>query len=94
LEAQLVLASPGALLLLSGDGEVIEPDHDVIAIGSGGTYALSAALALLRHTDLSAEEIARQAMDIASSICIYTNNEITVECLDGAAVGTEGGGRV
>ena len=66
-------------LLLSGTGDVIEPDEGVIAIGSGGSYALAAARALLRHTDKSAAEIAREAMTIAAEICVYTNAEITVE---------------
>ncbi|HEX6507022.1 MAG TPA: ATP-dependent protease subunit HslV [Chloroflexota bacterium] len=86
LEAQLVLADASTLLLISGDGEIIEPDNDVIAIGSGGNYALSAAQALIRYTDLSAAEVARAAMDIAASICIYTNNQITLQCVDGAGV--------
>lgn len=95
-EAQLVLADPTTLLLVSGDGEVIEPDENVVAIGSGGTYALAAAQALLRFTDLSAAEIARAAMDIAASICIYTNHEITLESVGDAAVAgaLEGGHRV
>jgi ATP-dependent HslUV protease, peptidase subunit HslV len=80
LEAQLLLADPSILLLLSGDGELIEADENVVAIGSGGTYALAAAQALLRHTEMTADEIARAAMSIASSICIYTNDQITLEC--------------
>jgi ATP-dependent HslUV protease subunit HslV len=84
LEAQLILADAAILLLVSGDGEIIEPDNDVLAIGSGGSYALAAAQALLRHTDLPAPDIARAAMDIAASICIYTNHEITLESVDGA----------
>jgi ATP-dependent HslUV protease subunit HslV len=92
LEAQLVLADRETLLLLSGDGEIIEPDNDVIAIGSGGNYALSAAQALLRFTELSAPEVARAAMDIAASICIYTNSNITLECVGGAAEGGAGKG--
>jgi len=85
LEAQLVLADSETLLLLSGDGELIEPDNNVVAIGSGGTYALAAAQALLRYTSLDAVEVARAAMDIAASICIYTNHHITLESVDGAA---------
>lgn len=84
LEAQLVLADAGTLLLVSGDGEVIEPDNDILAIGSGGQYALAAAQALLRHTTLSAKEVARAAMEIAASICIYTNDSITLHCVDGS----------
>lgn len=83
LEAQLLLADPETLLLLAGNGEVIEPDGGVIAIGSGGTYALAAASALLRHSQLPADEVAMAAMDIAASICIYTNDEITLERIDG-----------
>lgn len=95
LEAQLVLASADALLLVSGDGEIIEPDSDVIAIGSGGTYALAAARALLRYTSLSAEDVARAALNIAADICIYTNHEVTLHCIDGAAtVSPEGRSRV
>jgi ATP-dependent HslUV protease subunit HslV len=96
LEAQLLLADPQSLLLLSGDGEVIEPDNDVIAIGSGGTYALAAARALLAYSNLEAAQVARAAMDIAASICIYTNNEITLHSIDGAALAAtgEGGHRV
>ncbi len=82
LEAQLVLGDPDTLLLVSGDGEIIEPDNNVIAIGSGGVYALAAAQALLRHTDLRAPEVARAAMEIAASICIYTNDHITLHCVD------------
>ena len=69
------------ILLLSGTGDVIEPDDDVAAIGSGGPYALSAARALLRHTDLPAEDIVRNAMTIASEICVYTNSNFTVQTL-------------
>src|SRR4051812_25556004 len=76
LEAQLVVADPSQLLILSGDGEVIEPDDGVVAIGSGGSYALAAARALLRHTDLSSEEIARSALEIAGDIDIYTNTQV------------------
>lgn len=95
LEAQLVLADPGALLLVSGDGEIIEPDHDVLAIGSGGTYALAAAQALLEYTEMRAEEIAHAAMSIAASICIYTNNEITLRIVRGGdSIDAEGGERV
>jgi ATP-dependent HslUV protease subunit HslV len=76
LEAQLVVADPSQLLILSGDGEVIEPDDGVVAIGSGGSYALAAARALIRHTDMSSEEIARTALEIAGDIDIYTNTQI------------------
>jgi len=76
LEAQLLVADPGQLLILSGDGEVIEPDDGVVAIGSGGSYALAAARALIRHTNLTSEEIARSALEIAGDIDIYTNTQI------------------
>jgi ATP-dependent HslUV protease subunit HslV len=78
LEAWLVVADLKELLVLSGEGDVIEPDEDVVAIGSGGGYALAAAKALLRHSDLNAAEIARTSMEIAANICIYTNDQITV----------------
>lgn len=79
LEALLVAAGKEALLIISGTGEVIEPDDNVAAVGSGAPYALAAARALLRHTDLSPAEIAREALGIASEICIYTNDRIIVE---------------
>lgn len=79
LEALLIVADAEHLLIISGNGEVIEPDDAVTAIGSGGAYALAAARALNNFTDLSAHEIALESMKIAASICIYTNNNITVE---------------
>ncbi len=79
LEAFLIVADKESIYLVSGSGEVLQPDEDVIAIGSGGPYALAAAKALLRHTDLSAEEIAKEALKIASEICIYTNDRITIK---------------
>jgi ATP-dependent HslUV protease subunit HslV len=78
LEAWLVVADTKEMLVLSGEGDVIEPDEDVVAIGSGGGYAQAAAKALLRHSELSAPEIARISMEIAANICIYTNDQITV----------------
>lgn len=81
LEAMLLIADPQHILLLSGTGDVIEPDDDAAAIGSGGPYALAAARALLRHGNLSAEEIVRESMSIASDICVYTNTNYTVETL-------------
>ena len=69
-------------LVLSGSGEVIEPDDDIAAIGSGGNYALSAARALKRHSNLSAKEIAHESLKIASEICVYTNDNIRVEELE------------
>jgi ATP-dependent HslUV protease subunit HslV len=81
LEAMLLLGDPTTLLMVSGTGDVIEPDDGVAAIGSGGAYALAAARALVRHTPLSAREIAEESLRIASEICIYTNANITVESL-------------
>lgn len=78
LEAQLIVADPSQLLILSGDGDVIEPDDGVVAIGSGGAYALAAARALIRHTDMPAEEIARLGLEIAADLCIYSNSNITL----------------
>ena len=79
LEALLIVADENTSLILSGGGDVIEPDDGVVAIGSGGPYAIAAARALLRHTELSAREIVLEAMKIASEICIYTNSELVVE---------------
>jgi len=81
LEATLVVADLESLLVISGDGEVIEPDGDLIAIGSGGAYAQAAARALALHTTMSAAEIARTAMEIAAELCIYTNSQINLETL-------------
>jgi ATP-dependent HslUV protease subunit HslV len=83
LEALLVVADQGNLLVLSGSGEVIEPDDGVVAVGSGGPYALAAARVLVKHTGLSAAEIAREALKAAAGICVYTNEQITVEELEG-----------
>ena len=82
LEALLLVADKDTLLMLSGNGEVIEPDGDVAAIGSGGFFALSAARALVKHTDMEAKEIAKEALSIAADICVYTNHNIRVEELD------------
>jgi ATP-dependent HslUV protease subunit HslV len=79
LQALLLVLDQETLLLVSGTGEVIEPDEPIAAVGSGGPYALAAAKALMRNTDLTATEIARQALLIASEICIYTNDHITLE---------------
>jgi ATP-dependent HslUV protease subunit HslV len=79
LEAMLIVMDAKATFLLSGNGDLIEPDDGIIAIGSGGAYALAAAKALARHTTLDARTIAQQSMDIAGTICIYTNNVITIE---------------
>jgi ATP-dependent HslUV protease subunit HslV len=78
LNAQLIVADRERLFLISGDGDVIEPDDDIAAIGSGGSFALSAARALKGHSDLSAGNIVREALRIAGEICIYTNQEVTV----------------
>lgn len=82
LEAQLVVADKESLLLLSGDGEVIEPDGEILAIGSGGTYAQAAAIALHGHSEMNAAEIARRGLEIAADLCIYTNHNITVLTLN------------
>lgn len=79
LEAMLLCADQENLMLVSGTGEVIEPDDGILAIGSGGNYALAAARALCNNTDLPAPEIARKALEIASEICVYTNGNIIVE---------------
>ena len=79
LEALLLAANEDMLLLISGTGEVIIPDDGVLAIGSGGMYALSAARTMMRYTQMSAAEIAKAALEIASEICVYTNNHIIVE---------------
>jgi len=81
LEALLVVGDTEQVLVVSGSGDIIEPDDDIAAIGSGGSYALAAARALTRHTSLSAEEIVREALKIAASICIYTNDQIVIETL-------------
>ena len=81
LEAMMITADKDSLLIVSGSGEVIEPDGGVCAIGSGGNYALAAARALTKETDYSAEEIAKKALLIASEICVFTNDHITVETL-------------
>ena len=79
LEAMLIVANKDTMLIVSGTGEVIDPDDGVAAIGSGGNYALAAARALTQNTDLSAKEIAEKALHIAASICVYTNDNIIVE---------------
>lgn len=81
LEAMMAVADQNVSLILSGTGDVLEPEDGLIGIGSGGAYALSAARALIDRTDMSAEDIARKAMKIAADICIYTNNELTIESL-------------
>lgn len=79
LEALLIVADKDKSFLISGTGDVVEPDDGIIAIGSGGSYALAAARALMAHTKLSAKNIALEAMNISADICIYTNNQISVE---------------
>ena len=81
LEALLVVLDQDAAFLLSGSGDVIEPDDGLLAVGSGGPFALAAARALVAHTDLDAAAVAREAMKVAAGICIYTNDHITVESL-------------
>lgn len=81
LEAMMVVADKKHLLILSGNGDVMEPDNNVASVGSGSPYAQAAAVALLKHADLSAEEIVKESLEIASSICIYTNDKITIEKL-------------
>jgi ATP-dependent HslUV protease subunit HslV len=82
LEAMMIVADKTDTLVLTGNGDVLTPDHGVIAIGSGGNYAHSAALALHQATELDAEDIARRAMKIAEEICVYTNGNVTVEAIE------------
>jgi ATP-dependent HslUV protease subunit HslV len=79
LEAMLIAADADNILIISGTGEVIEPDDGIAAIGSGGAFALAAARALINHTELAPNEIVKSAMQVASSICVYTNDNIIVE---------------
>jgi ATP-dependent HslUV protease subunit HslV len=79
LDALLLVANAEKILLISGSGDVIEPENDILAIGSGGNYAYAAAMAYMETSDLSAKEIAEKSLKIAGQICIYTNNNITVE---------------
>ena len=81
LEALMIVADKENMLVISGNGEVIEPDQHFVAIGSGGNYAYAAANGLFNHTDMTAEEIVRESLKIASSICVYTNDNISVEKL-------------
>ena len=82
LNALMVVADADTLLVVAGDGNVLEPDEGVVGIGSGGAYAQAAAEALLRHTQLTAREIAEEALRIAARLCIYTTDHITVEVMD------------
>ena len=79
LEALLLVGDPHKLFVISGNGDVIEPEHDLVAIGSGGAYAQAAARALLENTDLSAREIVERSLNIAADICIYTNRSLVIE---------------
>ncbi|RMG91909.1 MAG: ATP-dependent protease subunit HslV [Zetaproteobacteria bacterium] len=85
LEAMMIVADAEHTLLISGNGDVLEPDDGIAAIGSGGNYAKAAATALARHSELDAEEIVCEAMKIAADICIYTNNQIRIETIGGPA---------
>ncbi|ODS09978.1 ATP-dependent protease subunit HslV [Vibrio scophthalmi] len=82
LEALLVVADETASLIITGNGDVVQPEHDLIAIGSGGNYAQAAAIALLQNTDLSAREIAEKALTIAGDICVFTNHHHTIDELE------------
>lgn len=83
LEALLAVADHEASLIISGNGDVIEPEHGLIAIGSGGSFAQAAATALMENTDLSAKDIVEKGLHIAADICIYTNHNLTIETLEG-----------
>lgn len=87
LDAMMLVMDQTDLLIVSGSGEVVEPDDDIAGIGSGAGYAVAAARALVRHTDLSPREVVTEAMRIAASICIYTNENITVEEIGDALAG-------
>ena len=78
LEALLVVADAQTTLVVSGSGDIIEPDDGVVAVGSGGSYAMAAGLALLKHSTLSAEELAREALSITAGICVFTTEQLTV----------------
>ena len=82
LEAMLAVLDKNNALIISGTGDVVEPDDKIVAIGSGGSFALAAARALVQHTDMSAKEIAQTAMNIAAGICIYTNENVTMETIE------------
>ncbi|MBV8469450.1 MAG: ATP-dependent protease subunit HslV [Burkholderiaceae bacterium] len=82
LEAMLAVADRNASLIITGNGDVLEPEHGIIAIGSGGPYAQAAARALLKHSELSAAEIVKQSLEIAGDLCIYTNQNHTIEVLE------------
>jgi ATP-dependent HslUV protease, peptidase subunit HslV len=92
LEAQLIVGDGESLLVLSGEGDVIEPDDGIAAIGSGAPYATAAAKALLAHTDLHAREIVESAMGIAAELCIFTNDRFTIDSVEGPAGSPSSGG--
>ena len=94
LEAALAVADRAHLFLISGDGNVIEPDDEIVSIGSGSGFALAAARALKTHSELTAADIVRKSLEIAADICIYTNKEITVLELDGGAEPAGEAGRI
>jgi ATP-dependent HslUV protease subunit HslV len=81
LEAMLAVADSEASLIITGNGDVLEPENGIVTIGSGGAYAQAAAIALLNHTDMSAHDIVKKSLEIAADICIYTNMNHTVETL-------------
>ena len=83
LEAMLVVADTSASLIITGSGDVLEPEHGIVAIGSGGAYAQAAARALVAHTELSAATIVNEALTIAAELCIYTNEHLVIEVLEG-----------
>ena len=85
LEAMIVVADPETLLVVSGNGDVIEPEAGVLAIGSGGNYARAAATALAENTELGPEDVVRKALTIAGDICVYTNHSLTIETLNANA---------
>ena len=91
LEAWLIVANLEGILVLSGDGDVIEPDGDVVGVGSGGAQAQAAATALLRYTDLSAAEIVQYSLEIAADLCIFTNRNISVVTQDEGGISSSGG---
>lgn len=86
LEALLIVADREKMFVISGNGELIDAEDGITAIGSGGAYALAAARALYRHSDLNARQIAEEALKIAADICIYTNDHISLECIDNGGV--------
>jgi ATP-dependent HslUV protease, peptidase subunit HslV len=89
LEAMLAVADRSASLIITGNGDVLEPEHGIVSIGSGGAYAQSAARALLQHTEMAPAEIVKQALTIAGELCIYTNQNHTIETLDEPDAGVQ-----